>query len=152
MINCVITLSKWLWKARANGKSLEFHCQISLVKWGKNITAVAIVKVSLPQRYYHYHRHHHHRSHILLKTALNNQSNSRVFFSQRAKAVLALVVTNKQHSNEFSLAQSCVVAMWNLTLEGLLGVVWKTEKLASRTLIHNCHLFKVQAIRSFHKR
>ena len=32
------------------------------------------------------------------------------FCSQRAKAALALVVTNEEHSNEFLLAQSRVVA------------------------------------------
>ena len=30
---------------------------------------------------------------------------------------------------------------------GLLGVVWKTKKLASRTFIHDRRLFKAQAIK-----
>ena len=79
------------------------------------------------------------------------QSNSRVCCSQRAKAALARVVTNEEHWTEFWLAQSCVVAKWNFTLYGLLYVVWKTEKLASRTFIHDRHVFKAWAIRSFHK-
>ena len=60
------------------------------------------------------------------------QSNARVFCSQRAKAALALVVTNEGNSNEFWLAQSCVVARWNFTLYGLLGVVWKRHNNAGR--------------------
>ena len=37
-------------------------------------------------------------------------------------------------------------------LYGSLGVVGKTNKLASQTFIHNHHVFEVQAIRSFDKR
>ena len=31
------------------------------------------------------------------------------------------------------------------------SMAWKTNKLASRTFIQNRHVFKAQAIRSFHK-
>ena len=75
------------------------------------------------------------------------QSNARVFCFQRAKAALARVVTNEEHSNEFWLAQSCVDAKWNFTLYGSLGVVWKTKKLASRTFIHDRHVFKAHVFR-----
>ena len=44
------------------------------------------------------------------------KSNARFFGFPRAKAVLACVVTNEEHSNEFWLAQSCIVAKWNFTL------------------------------------
>ena len=65
---------------------------------------------------------------------------------------LALVVTNEEHSNEFWLAQSCDVTKWNFMLYSLLGVVWKTKQLSSRTFIRDRHVFKAEAIRSFHKR
>jgi len=32
------------------------------------------------------------------------------------------------------------------------SMAWKIEKLASPTFIHDRHVFKAQAIRSFHKR
>ena len=72
------------------------------------------------------------------------QSNARVFCSQRAKAALALVVTKEQHSNEFWLAQSRVVAKWNFTLYGM------ENKEASVTNVYSRS--SAQAIRSFHKR
>ena len=34
----------------------------------------------------------------------------------------------------------------------LLHMAWEKKKLASRTFIHDRHVFKAQAIRSFHKR
>ena len=66
------------------------------------------------------------------------QSNARFFFYfQTAKAVLACIITNEEHSNEFWLAQSCIVAKWNFTLFyiGSPSVVSKTNKLASWTLL-----------------
>ena len=49
--------------------------------------------------------------HILFKTtALKGAAKCERFCSQRAKAALALVVSNEEHSNKFLLAQSCVVA------------------------------------------
>ena len=53
------------------------------------------------------------------------------FFAFKEQAALVRVVTNEEHSNEFWLAQSCVVAKWNFTLYGSLGIVWKTKKLAA---------------------
>ena len=37
-------------------------------------------------------------------------------YFQTAKAVLESIITNEEHSNEFWLAQSCIVAKWNFTL------------------------------------
>ena len=81
----------------------------------------------------------------------------RFFCFPRAKAALACVVTNEEHSNEFWLAQSCIVAKWNFTLYltffiGSRGVVCKTNKLASQTFIYDHHVFEAQAIRFFDKR
>ena len=60
------------------------------------------------------------RNRILFKTtALKGAVKCEGFCSQRAKAALALVVSNEEHSNEFGLDQSCVVAQWNFTIYGM---------------------------------
>ena len=61
------------------------------------------------------------RSHILFKTTalFKGAVKCEGFCSQRAKAALALVVSNEEYSNEFWLDQSCVVAKWNSTLYGM---------------------------------
>ena len=48
-------------------------------------------------------------------------------------------VSNEEHS-----MMNCVVASRSMA--------WEKKKLASRTFIHDRHVFKAQAIRSFHKR
>ena len=54
-------------------------------------------------------------------------------------------VSNEEHSMMSSdLAQSRVVAS--------RPMAWEKKKLALRTFIHDRHVFKAQAIRSFHKR
>ena len=96
------------------------------------------------------------RSYILFRLQhWKVQSNARFFFYfQTAKAVLACIVTNEEHSNEFWLAQSCIVAKWNFTLFyiGSPSVVSKTNKLASWTFIHHHNVFEAQAIHFFDKR
>ena len=85
------------------------------------------------------------RSHILFKTtALKGAVKCEGFCSQRAKAALALVVSNEEYSNEFWLDQSCVVAKWISTLYGM------ENKEASVTNVYSRS--SVQAIRSFRKR
>ena len=61
-------------------------------------------------------------------------SNARVFYSLRAKAALTCVVKNNQ-SNEFWLAQSCIVTKWNFTLHGLVAVVRKQRSLQNKYLV-----------------
>ena len=87
-------------------------------------------------------------SHILFKTtALKGAVKCEGFCSQRAKAALALVVSNEEHSNEFWLDQSCVVARWNFRLYGM------KDKEASVTNVYSrLSCLEAQAIRSFHKK
>ena len=67
------------------------------------------------------------RNRFLFKTtALKCAVKCEGFCSQRTKAALALVVSNEEHSNEFSLDQSCVVAKRNFTIYGM----GKKKKLA----------------------
>ena len=76
------------------------------------------------------------RGHILLKLQhWKVQSSAKVFCCQRANATLARFVNFEERSNEFWFAQSCVVANWNFTLYGLLGVVWKRHNNVDTTQI-----------------
>ena len=70
-----------------------------------------------------------------LKLQWKVQSNAKVFCSQGANAMLAHFVTNEEHSNEFWLAQSCIVAKWNFMLYGLLSIVWKRHNNVNATQI-----------------
>ena len=58
------------------------------------------------------------------------QSNARFLCFQTAKAALACMVTNDEHSNEFWMAQGCIVAKWNFTLYYILLVrsVWYAKQ------------------------
>ena len=84
----------------------------------------------------------HEKSWKVTLQALKGAVKCEGFVLSKSKAALALIW----------LAQSWVVAKWNFTLYGLLDVMWKTKKLASRTFIHDRHVFKAQAICSFDKR
>ena len=73
-------------------------------------------------------------SHIVFKTtALKSAVNCQGFLLSKSKSsACACRITNEEHSNEFWLAQSCVVEIcWNFTLYGLLGIVWKTKIVMS---------------------
>ena len=87
-------------------------------------------------------------SHILFKTtALKGAVKCEGFCSQRAKAALALVVSNEEHLNEFWLDQSCVVARWNFRLYGM-----KNKEASVTNVYSRSSCLEAQAIRSFHKR
>ena len=79
-------------------------------------------------------------------------------FQHWAKAVLTCIVTNEEHSNEFWLAQSCIVAKWNFTLYSTTFFWFARRELffnvkqTSQTFIHDHHVFEVQAIRFFDER
>ena len=62
------------------------------------------------------------RNHILFKTtALKCEGKASLFrIKKKAKATLARVVTNEEHSNEVWLAQSWFVAKWDFTLYWLV--------------------------------
>ena len=65
-----------------------------------------------------------------------------------ARTLLALVVSNEEHS----MMSSDWLRVALLLSEISRSMAWKKMKLASRTFIHDRHVFQEQAIRSFHKR
>jgi len=71
------------------------------------------------------------------------QSNARVFCSQRAKAALALVVSDEEHS----MMSSDWLRVASLLSEISRFVAWEKKKQASRTLIHDRHVFKAPSTR-----
>ena len=75
------------------------------------------------------------------------KSNARVFCSQRAKAALVLVVSDEEHS----MMSSDWLRVASLLSEISRSMAWEKKKQASRTFTHDRHVFKEQAIRSFHK-
>ena len=58
------------------------------------------------------------------------------------------VVSNEEHS--MMISDWLRVAL--LLSEISRSMAWEKKKLASPRFIHDCHVFKAHAIRSFHKR
>ena len=145
-----MTTLLYTWSWLLNGTEMKarkiqgWPCFRPTYSW-TSIIRTSIIQISLLSGLFHWSQFGHKNLLVTIKigscilfkiTALESAvSNARVFCSQRAKAVLALVITNEEHSNKFWLAQSCVVAKWNFTLYGLLGVVCETE--ASVTNIYS---------------
>ena len=65
-----------------------------------------------------------------------------------SKTALALVVSNEEHS----MMSSDWVRVSLLLSEISRSMAWEKMKLASRTFIHDRHVFEAKAICSFHKR
>jgi len=109
---------EWHWKLMKAKKIQGRPCFRPTYSW-TSIIRTSIIQISLLSGLFHWSQFGHEyllvtiHSYILFKTtALKSAvSNAKVFCSHRAKAVLARVGTNEEHSNEFWLAQSCVVAI-----------------------------------------
>ena len=72
--------------------------------------------------------------HVLFKTtALKSAVKCEGFLFSKSKS--STYVCCEEQSNEFWLAQSCIVAKWNFTLRGLVAVVRKQRSLHHKCLV-----------------